>query len=71
LFNTEDPWRDLGLIYKVQWPLSVVLTTAVVDRYQMIFKYLFPIKHVQVDLLNVWTNFNQKNRMHNAETKFR
>ncbi|KAH9320641.1 hypothetical protein KI387_015280, partial [Taxus chinensis] len=42
------------LNYKVQWPLSLILSKKVLTKYQLIFRLLFHCKHVQRKLCGTW-----------------
>lgn len=40
--------------YTVQWPVSIVLNQTALSQYQMLFRLLFYLKHVERQLLKVW-----------------
>jgi gamma-tubulin complex component 2 len=42
------------LNYKVQWPLSLVLSRKALTKYQLIFRLLFHCKHVERQLCGTW-----------------
>ncbi|KAJ3685052.1 hypothetical protein LUZ61_014216 [Rhynchospora tenuis] len=42
------------LRYKVQWPLSLVISRKALTKYQMIFRLLFHCKHVSCQLFTAW-----------------
>lgn len=50
----EQGWGAFALDYKVQWPLSIVLSRSALSRYQMLFQHLFFCKHVERRLCNTW-----------------
>jgi Gamma tubulin complex component C-terminal len=53
-FNTEDPWRDLTLMYQSKFPVDLVLSPAVLDQFKNIFRLLFPLKRVEYHLNSCW-----------------
>ncbi|GAB2287127.1 Gamma-tubulin complex component 2 [Dionaea muscipula] len=55
----EEPMSITGLetfslSYKVQWPLSIVLSRKSLTKYQLIFRFLFHCKHVSRQLCGAW-----------------
>ncbi|OQR98601.1 gamma-tubulin complex component [Achlya hypogyna] len=46
----------LSLDYKVKWPLSLVISSGALNKYQMIFRHLFFCKHVERRLCDAWRN---------------
>ncbi|OQS06534.1 gamma-tubulin complex component [Thraustotheca clavata] len=46
----------LTLNYKVKWPLSLVISSGALNKYQMIFRHLFFCKHVERRLCDAWRN---------------
>ncbi|KAJ4721662.1 Gamma-tubulin complex component [Melia azedarach] len=57
--DLEEPVSITGLetfslSYKVQWPLSIVLSRKALTKYQMIFRLLFHCKHVERQLCGAW-----------------
>ncbi|KAK6911764.1 Gamma tubulin complex component, C-terminal [Dillenia turbinata] len=58
-YNMEDPVSITGLetfslSYKVQWPLSLVISRKALTKYQLIFRFLFHCKHVDRQLSGAW-----------------
>ncbi|XP_072479899.1 gamma-tubulin complex component 4-like isoform X4 [Notamacropus eugenii] len=47
-------WAALGLSYKVQWPLHILFTAAVLEKYNVVFKYLLSVRRVQAELQHCW-----------------
>lgn len=47
-------WAALGLIYKVQWPLHILFTPAVLEKYNVVFRYLLSVRRVQSQLQTCW-----------------
>ncbi|KAG7970425.1 hypothetical protein I3843_07G083800 [Carya illinoinensis] len=57
--NLEEPLNVTGLetfslSYKVQWPLSIVISRKALRKYQLIFRFLFHCKHVDRQLCGAW-----------------
>ncbi|GAB2229163.1 hypothetical protein Droror1_Dr00023299 [Drosera rotundifolia] len=55
----EEPMSITGLetfslSYKVQWPMSIVLSKKALTKYQLIFRFLFHCKHVSRQLCAAW-----------------
>ncbi|XP_028125714.1 gamma-tubulin complex component 2-like isoform X2 [Camellia sinensis] len=40
--------------YEVQWPLSLVISRKALTKYQLIFRFLFHYKHVDLQLCGAW-----------------
>ncbi|XP_019104417.1 gamma-tubulin complex component 2 isoform X2 [Beta vulgaris subsp. vulgaris] len=57
--DLEEPASITGLetfslSYKVQWPLSLVISRKALTKYQLIFRFLFHCKHVNRQLCGAW-----------------
>jgi len=44
IYNNEDSWNGLTVTYNVKWPLDLLLSNQVMEKYSGIFRFLFPIK---------------------------
>ncbi|KAK3232938.1 Gamma-tubulin complex component 4 [Cymbomonas tetramitiformis] len=55
-----DGWGGMSLDYVVVWPLGLLLTEAVLRRYNHIFQYLSRLKRVQLELDNAWDLLRQR-----------
>ena len=53
--NQNDPWSGLSIDYKCDWPKQLIFSPDAVDKYNALFKFLFPIKRVQIELQHVWS----------------
>lgn len=42
------------LTYKVEWPLSVVISEQSLTQYQLVFRHLFELKYVERELNTAW-----------------
>ncbi|DBA91460.1 hypothetical protein WJX77_003506 [Trebouxia sp. C0004] len=40
--------------YKIEWPLSIVISQQAMTQYQLIFRHLFELKYVERQLVGVW-----------------
>ncbi|MGH0176279.1 UNVERIFIED_CONTAM: hypothetical protein FKN15_010576 [Acipenser sinensis] len=47
-------WAALGMAYKVQWPLHILFTPAVLEKYNVMFRYLLSVRRVQSELQHCW-----------------
>ncbi|KAL1819847.1 hypothetical protein ACET3Z_014716 [Daucus carota] len=57
--DVDEPVNITGmdtysLSYKVQWPLSLVISRKALTKYQLIFHFLFHCKHVNRQLCEAW-----------------
>ena len=71
ILNNDDAWNGLTVNYQVDWPLNLILSSNVLEKYTNIFRYLFPIRLVQLDLQKVWMNLMKKNRVGVFERRMR
>lgn len=53
--NQNDAWGGLSLDYTCEWPKHLILSTDTIEKYNSLFRFLFPIKRVQIELQNVWS----------------
>lgn len=57
----ETGWSSIGLLYEVPSPLHILLTPTVIDRYNVIFRFLLAVRRVQSELHQCWaTQMRQK-----------
>ncbi|PIA64082.1 hypothetical protein AQUCO_00201403v1 [Aquilegia coerulea] len=57
--DLEEPISITGLetfslIYKVQWPLSLIISRKALTKYQLIFRFLFHCEYVNRQLCGAW-----------------
>eukprot|EP00347_Sterkiella_histriomuscorum_P015647 403356230 len=52
--NQQDPWNGLSLDYRSHWPLHLMFSPDVIEKYNTLFRFLLPIKRIQLDLQHVW-----------------
>ncbi|XP_078539445.1 gamma-tubulin complex component 4 [Lissotriton helveticus] len=56
-------WAALGLTYKVQWPLHILFTPAVLEKYNVVFRYLLSVRRVQSELQHIWALLMQRRHL--------
>ncbi|XP_053721406.1 gamma-tubulin complex component 4 [Synchiropus splendidus] len=61
-------WATLGLIYKVQWPLHILFTPAVLEKYNVVFRYLLSVRRVQLQLQHCWALQMQRKHLKFSQT---
>ncbi|XP_061621034.1 gamma-tubulin complex component 4 isoform X3 [Phyllopteryx taeniolatus] len=61
-------WAALGLIYKVQWPLHILFTPAVLEKYNVVFRYLLSVRRVQSQLQHCWALQMQRKHLKSSQT---
>ena len=44
--NQQDPWNGLSLDYRSHWPLHLMFSPEVLEKYNTLFRFLLPIKRV-------------------------
>lgn len=52
--STQPGWQMFLLNFKVEWPLSLVVSKLQLLQYQLIFKHLFGLKFIERELANAW-----------------
>ena len=65
-FNAEDPWNGLSVRYLCSFPVDLVFSPSVLEKYKNIFRLLFPLKAAQRSLSCAW---NLLNRLWSATTR--
>uniref|UniRef100_A0A3Q1G5V8 Gamma-tubulin complex component n=1 Tax=Acanthochromis polyacanthus TaxID=80966 RepID=A0A3Q1G5V8_9TELE len=61
-------WAALGLAYKVQWPLHILFTPAVLEKYNVVFRYLLSVRRVQSQLQHCWALQMQRKHLKSSPT---
>lgn len=56
---SKDSWSGLSLEYKAQWPIHLFLSPEVIEQYNKLFRFLFPLRRVQIDLQNDWQSLKR------------
>lgn len=58
--------------FKTGWPITIILNQLTISKYQIIFRQLFYLKHVENFLCRVWiANNNAKKFDHNTSEQYR
>ncbi|XP_039858714.1 gamma-tubulin complex component 4 [Simochromis diagramma] len=60
-------WAALGLTYKVQWPLHILFTPAVLEKYNVVFRYLLSVRRVQSQLQHCWALQMQRKHLKSSQ----
>lgn len=55
LSRKESGWNCLNLSYVVDWPLHILFTPGVLDRYNTLFRFLLYVKRIQLELQHTWS----------------
>ncbi|XP_055010891.1 gamma-tubulin complex component 4 [Boleophthalmus pectinirostris] len=70
--SPRDPpasgWAALGLSYRVQWPLHILFTPAVLEKYNVVFRYLLSVRRVQSQLQHLWALQMQRKNLKSSQT---
>ncbi|XP_062405971.1 gamma-tubulin complex component 4 [Sardina pilchardus] len=64
----SNGWAVLGLAYKVQWPLHILFTPAVLEKYNVVFRYLLSVRRVQSELQHCWALQMQRKHLKSNQT---
>lgn len=62
-------WAALGLTYKVQWPLHILFTPAILEKYNVVFRYLLSVRRVQSQLQHCWALQMQRKHLKSSQTE--
>ena len=46
--NIADYWGDLTVKYSIEWPLSLILSNQLIEKYEQLFRMFFPIRGIQI-----------------------
>ena len=61
-FNADDQWNGLSVSYVCSFPVDLILSPTVLERYRNIFRLLFPLKCLQFHLNTAWSMINDHKR---------
>lgn len=61
-------WAALGLAYRVQWPLHILFTPAVLEKYNVVFRYLLSVRRSQSELQHCWALQMQRKHLKSSQT---
>ena len=48
--NQKDPWGGLSLVYDCNWPIHLMFSPDINEKYNTLYRFLLPIKRVQLEL---------------------
>uniref|UniRef100_A0A182P9Q0 Guanylate cyclase n=1 Tax=Anopheles epiroticus TaxID=199890 RepID=A0A182P9Q0_9DIPT len=66
-YETKSAVGHIMLKYKVKWPLHLLFSPRILDRYNEMFRFLLRIKKIQHDLLQIWSYQRERRMKHNSE----
>uniref|UniRef100_A0A182MP26 Gamma-tubulin complex component n=1 Tax=Anopheles culicifacies TaxID=139723 RepID=A0A182MP26_9DIPT len=66
-YETKSAIGHIMLKYKVKWPLHLLFSPRILDRYNEMFRFLLRIKKIQHDLLQIWSYQRERRIKHNSE----
>lgn len=46
IFISDDAWNGLTLDFVVKWPLNLIISTQILEKYRTIFRYFYPIRQI-------------------------
>ncbi|CAG9336227.1 unnamed protein product [Blepharisma stoltei] len=55
-----DSWSGLTLEYCTEWPLNLMLSPQILDKYMALFRFLFTLKRAQFTLQRSWITLVKK-----------
>ncbi|XP_064620606.1 gamma-tubulin complex component 4-like [Lineus longissimus] len=65
--TAETGWSSLRLDYNVEWPLHILFTPGVLDKYNTLFRFLLAVKRVQLALQQCWSLQMQEKRSKSSD----
>lgn len=71
VFNSQDPWNGLTIKYLCSWPVTLVLSEQVLERYSNLFRLFFPIKFLEIQLHKTWLVVSQQLKRAKSPRLFR
>lgn len=66
-YETRGFFSFLILRYKIKWPLHLLFSPKVLDKYNELFRFLIRIKKTQYDLHVVWCHHREEKVQRNSE----
>lgn len=64
-FESKKVYETFDIEYKLGFPLNLIVSKAVVLRYQILFRYLFTLKFAERELNGAWLVFQQHRDLNN------
>lgn len=68
-YDSNDYLQFIELKYKVKWPLQLLFSPKVIDRYNDMFRFLLQIKKIQYELHMVWCQHREQKLTKNHELR--
>ncbi|XP_071845867.1 gamma-tubulin complex component 4-like isoform X1 [Apostichopus japonicus] len=66
--KVETGWHLMGLSCTFHWPVHIIFTPSVAERYNKLFKFLLAVKRVQLELQQCWIHhMDRKNHVPSIE----
>lgn len=62
-FSTSDYWGDLIINYSIDWPINLIISNQLIEKYQQLFRMFFPLRHTQIYLDKLWLKLQRKSKM--------
>lgn len=66
-YETKGFFNFMILRYKIKWPLHLLFSPKVIDKYNELFRFLIRIKKTQHDLHTVWCHHREEKVQRNSE----
>lgn len=66
-YETRGFFSFLTLRYKIKWPLHLLFSPKVLEKYNDLFRFLISIKKIQHDLHDVWRHHREEKVQRNSE----
>ncbi|XP_050077182.1 gamma-tubulin complex component 4 homolog [Anopheles maculipalpis] len=66
-YETKSAVGHIMLKYRVKWPLHLLFSPRILERYNEMFRFLLRIKKIQHDLLQIWSYQRERRMKHNSE----
>jgi hypothetical protein len=63
---SSNPWSGLTLEYSPVWPLNLLLSQQILDKYRALFRFLFTLRRSQYMLQKAWLHEARKKNMNHV-----
>lgn len=61
----------MSIDYRSHWPLHLMFSPDVIEKYNNLFRFHLPIKRVQLDLQYIWASKVRNLKRHSGDPAFR
>lgn len=58
-YDNKKGYETFDIEYKLEFPLNLIISKAVILRYQILFRYLFTLKYAERELTSTWMVFKE------------